>query len=69
MSSIVYPKKRMPISVSLGISTKLATTETINDEMFSGNKIRILQEISIGIIRKNSQKGKKQEIKKSSSFS
>ncbi|MCE7744109.1 MAG: hypothetical protein GPJ52_03120 [Candidatus Heimdallarchaeota archaeon] len=35
MSSIVYPKKRIPISVSLGIANKLTTTETINDEMFS----------------------------------
>lgn len=35
MSSIVYPKKRIPISVSFGIANKLTTTETINDEMFN----------------------------------
>lgn len=35
MSSTIYPKKRMPISVSLGITIKLAATENINDDMFS----------------------------------
>ncbi len=35
MSSTVYPKKRLPISVSLGITTQLSGSETFFDDRFA----------------------------------
>lgn len=39
MSTTIHPKKRLPISVSLGITNQLAGNETLYDEMFSNFSI------------------------------
>ena len=39
MSTTIYPKKRIPISVSLGINNQLAENENFYDEMFSNFSI------------------------------
>lgn len=35
MSALIYPRRRIPLSVSLGITTKLNESESLLDEMFS----------------------------------
>jgi len=66
MSATVFPRKRIPLSVSLGITTKLSGDESLHDEMFSSLSFEkqktLLCKSSLAIVCKESLRDKNNEL-------